>query len=74
MVKYSGVKLMFRLLSLCTKTAYIEIELIKKAHFFMSKVEFLMFFVSFKIPDYLRTSATGVRTSEKLRPLAPQDK
>ena len=32
-----------------------------------------MFFVSFKIPDYLRTSATGVRTSEKLRPLAPQD-
>ena len=29
-------------------------------------------FVSFKIPD-LRTSSTGVRTSEKFRPLAPQD-
>ena len=28
----------------------------------------------FKIPDYLRTRATGVRTSEKFRPLAPQDK
>ena len=41
-VKYSGVKPMFRLLSLCAKTAYIEIVLIKK-----SQVEFLMFFVSF---------------------------
>ena len=29
MVKYSGVKPMFRLLSLCTKTAYIEIVFIK---------------------------------------------
>ena len=32
-VKYSGVKPMFRLLSLCTKTAYIEIVLIKKPIF-----------------------------------------
>ena len=32
-VKYSGVKLMFRLLSLCMKTADIEIVLIKKAYF-----------------------------------------
>ena len=31
-----------------------------------------MCFVSFKIPD-LRTSSTGVRTSEKFRQLAPQD-
>ena len=46
-VKYSGVKPMFRLLSLCTKTAYIEIVLIKKAYFLISKVEFLMFLVSF---------------------------
>ena len=42
--------------------------------FLISKVEFLMFFLyPFKIPDYLRTSSTGVRTSEKFRPLAPQD-
>ena len=33
MVKYSGVKLMFWLLSLFTKTAYIKIALIKKAYF-----------------------------------------
>ena len=32
-IKYSGVKPMFRLLSLCTKTAYIEIVLIKKPIF-----------------------------------------
>ena len=32
-VKYSGVKPMFRLLSLCTKTADIEIVLTKKAYF-----------------------------------------
>ena len=31
-VKYSGVKPMFWLLSLCTKTAYIEIVLIKDAY------------------------------------------
>ena len=31
-----------------------------------------MCFGSFEIPE-LRTSATGVRTSKKLRPLAPQD-
>ena len=32
-VKYSGVKPMFRLLSLCMKTAYMAIVLIKKAYF-----------------------------------------
>ena len=32
-VKYSGVKPMFRFLSLCMKTAYMEIVLIKKDYF-----------------------------------------
>ena len=46
-VKYSGVKPMFRLLTLCTKTAFIEIEIDQESLFLISKVEFLMFFVSF---------------------------
>ena len=62
---------MFRLLSLCTKTAYIEIVLIKPIFDIENRV--IDVFVSFEIPDYLRTSATGVRTSEKFRPFAPQD-
>ena len=70
-VKYSGVKPMFRLLSLCTKLHRNCID--QEGLFLISKVEFLMFLYPFKIPDYLRTSATGVRTSEKFRPLAPQD-
>ena len=37
-VKYSGVKPTFRLLSLCTKTAYIEIVLINKAYFYIEIV------------------------------------
>ena len=47
-VKYSGVKPMFLLLSLYTKTAYIEIvRIYQESLFLISKVEFLMFFVSF---------------------------
>ena len=48
-VKYSDVKPMIRLLSLCTKTAYIEIVLIKKDYIFLiSKVELLMFCILLK--------------------------
>ena len=46
-VKYSGVKPMFQLLSLCTKTAYIEIVFIKKAYFDIESRVVDFFLVSF---------------------------
>ena len=46
-VKYSGVKPMFRLLSLCTKNGLHRNCIDRERLFSISKVELLMFFVSF---------------------------
>ena len=73
-VKYSGVKPMFRLLSLRIYENGLHQNCIDQENIFLvSKVELIDVLSPFKIPYYLRTRATGVRTSEKFRPLAPQD-